>query len=70
MSYIKDALDELERPEYREDTERIVKVAFEHGVILTLTQAERAWLLFSESMAAGWMGLPDSDEKLWEIINS
>ena len=70
MSYIRDVLDELERPEYRHDTERIVRVALEHGVSLTLTQAERAWLLFSDSMAAGWIVLPDSDEKLWGIINS
>lgn len=70
MSYIEDAVDNLERPEYREDTKRIVRVALEHDVIITLAQAEKAWLLFSEGMAAGWMSLPDDDEEVWNIVGS
>lgn len=69
MSFITDAIIGLERPEYLADTHRIVKVALQHGFTLSLPQAERAWLLFSDSMAAGWMNLPESDDELWEIIS-
>ncbi len=71
MSFINDVLlpTELERPEYEDDTKRIVQVAFKHGVVLTPNQAERVWEAYSESMAAGWMYLPKTDEELWEIIS-
>jgi len=69
MSFIQDALNDLNRPEYRKDTERIVHVAFKHGVILTLKQAEMVWERYSDSMAAGWMDLPKTDKELWNIIS-
>lgn len=59
----------LSRPEYRSDTERLVKLAFEHGVILTLHEAECIWEDYSDSMAAGWMNLPKDDQEVWEIMN-
>ena len=68
MSFIQDTLNELNRPEYKDDSIRIVKVAFEHGIILTLKQAEDVWELYNDSMCASWMGLPETDEELWEII--
>ena len=69
MSYIEEALDELERPEYKEDSRRIQRVAAEHGTILTLRQAEKAWLLYSNIHAAGWVTLPKDDYELWHIIS-
>lgn len=70
MSYIdKVLIDEIDRPEYRSDIERIVKVAFSHGVVLTLGQAERVWEEYSESSCASWLFLPDSDDELWRIIS-
>ena len=68
MGFIDTAFNELNRPEYKDDTARIVQVAFKHGIILTLGQAERVWEAYSDSMAAGWMNLPKSDDELWEII--
>lgn len=69
MSFIQDAKEALERPEYREDSIRIKRVAWDHGVDLTINQAEKAWLAYSDSMAAGWMGLPEDDIELWNIIS-
>lgn len=68
MNKIQYQLERLHRPEYIEDTKRIVKVAFENGFILSILEAEELWEEYSDSMAAGWMGLPDSDEELWAII--
>ena len=59
----------LSRPEYIEDTKRIVKVSFDNGIILTLKEAETIWEDYSDSMAAGWMGLPKDDKELWLIIS-
>jgi len=69
MSYITQALqEELDRPEYKDDSIRIAAVAYEHSIVLTLKQAEKVWQIYSDSMAAGWMLLPKTDEELWEII--
>jgi len=69
MSFIEDTLQQLKRPEYSEDTLRVQSVAMDRGVTLTLQQAEDVWLRYSESMAAGWMNLPNDDEELWETIS-
>lgn len=71
MGFINDVLNptKLDRPEYIDDTIRIVKVSLNHGINLTLKQAEEVWILYSESMCAGWMGLPEDDEILWNIIS-
>lgn len=68
MNKIKYELKRLERPEYIEDTKRITKVAFNNGVSLTIKEAEEVWLEYSDSMAAGWMGLPKKDSELWQIL--
>ena len=61
---------ELVRPEYIDDTKRIIKVALDHNLFLTPIEAEIIWLLYSDDMAANWMMLPDEDIILWEIINN
>lgn len=51
---------------YHEDVRRIIRVAFEHGIILTPNEAYKAWQDFSDTMAAGWMNLEcESDGSLW-----
>lgn len=67
MSYISEVLGGTE-VRYPGDVARIQRVAMAHGFVLTPMQAEQVWDLYSDSMAAGWMGLPESDEELWEII--
>lgn len=68
MGFLTDAINILNRPEYLSDTERIVKVAFANGYTISLKQAEAAWEAYSDSMAAGWMRLPEDDEELWNIL--
>ena len=57
-------------PKYQEDCKRIVGVAFNAGFIITVREAESIWDDYSEMLAAGWLGLPDDDNELWQIIQS
>ena len=59
----------LTRPEYIIDIKRIVKVAADNGITLTLKQAEIVWEHVSESYSAGWLILPKTDKELWEYLN-
>lgn len=71
MNKIQYELSKLQRPEYIEDTKRIVKIAFEHGIILSLKEAEDLWLEYSDNMAAGWMSMDsDSDDFIWSTISA
>jgi len=57
--------------EYREDCERIKAVLIENGFINAgLNDAIWLWNEYSESYAAGWLGLPDEDEKIYDCIKS
>ena len=51
--------------EYQHDVERIVRIAATRGYILSPADAQAAWEAYSESMAAGWLGLPEDDNELW-----
>lgn len=50
------------------DIVRIRRVCFDNGVPCTSTQAYLIWHCHSASWDAGWLGLPDSDVELFEII--
>lgn len=69
MNKIKYEISRLLRPEYIDDTKRIVKISFDNGIILSLKEAEEIWEEYSDSMAAGWMNLPEDDKELWLIIS-
>lgn len=69
MNKIEFEISKLDRPEYIEDTKRIVKVSFDNGVILSLKEAEDLWQEHSSGMAAGWLYLPNKDEDLWAILS-
>jgi hypothetical protein len=56
-------------PRYPDDVRRIQVVAMARGVLLDENQAESAWDRYSDSMAAGWMGLPDDDNDLWSTVS-
>jgi hypothetical protein len=54
---------------YLEDVSRIVGACFRMGWIVTPKEAYHAWSDYSDSMAAGWMGLPepfDDGESPWK----
>lgn len=57
-------------PRYPADVDRIRQVALRHGVTLDAEQAESVWDDYSDSMAAGWLGLPDSDDDLWSTVSA
>lgn len=52
------------------DVARIRQVALAHGVTLDEEQAESVWDDYSDSMAAGWLCLPDSDDDLWSTVSA
>jgi len=68
MNKIKFELSKLNRPEYITDTKRIVKLAFEYGILLSLKEAEDIWQEYNDEMGAGWMNVPKSDNDLWLIL--
>jgi hypothetical protein len=53
---------------YPEDCRRIVEVAGAAGYSVSPWEAEAIWDAYSDSMAAGWMGLPDDDNRLLDIV--
>lgn len=59
---------ELERPEYKKDTERIQRVLLVKGHYRDIVQCEKYWLCYSDSRAAGWIILPKKDEKVYNCI--
>jgi hypothetical protein len=48
--------------EYTNDIDRIVKIFADRGYEISATDAVKAWEMFSNDMAAGWMSLGDDDE--------
>lgn len=53
---------------YDDDVKRIQRVAAAHGVHLQFYSAKALWDEESDSMCAGWLFLPESDDDLWETV--
>lgn len=53
-----------EKVDYPKDCKRIKEVLANRGYWATFEQCEVLWKKYSKSMAAGWMKLPDKDEKI------
>ena len=47
---------------------RIMAAMANEGYLVTWNQAIDLWQKYSESMAAGWMALPETDGELLECI--
>lgn len=47
------------------DCKRMVQILAERGYAATIEQARDIWSKHSETMAAGWLGLPDDDASLF-----
>lgn len=54
---------------YRADKRRLVETMNAHGYACTLEQAEQLWTRYSESMAAGWMHMPEDEDPFWTIAH-
>jgi hypothetical protein len=50
------------------DVQRIQKVARDNGYEADLDACAYLWDEYSDDYAAGWMGLPENDDDLWEIV--
>lgn len=53
---------------HRYDVERIMRVLAQAGRFRGFFDCYEFWSQYSDSYAAGWMGLPDSDEELRQIL--
>lgn len=49
---------------FPKDVERLVRVAYEHGVDLDHFTAQTLW----QNRWKGWQVVPDNDEKVWEYL--
>lgn len=57
-----------EKINYPEDCERIKKVLSERGYWATLFECQVLWSMYSQSMAAGWLILPEKDEDVFNCV--
>lgn len=57
-----------EEIEYKNDVERIKNVFASYQILIPEADIVNAWKRYSDSMAAGWMGLPESDEDIYLAI--
>lgn len=53
---------------YPEDTKRIIEACKKFGIELEPSEAIYFWECYSDSLAAGWIILPDSDKEIYECI--
>lgn len=54
----------------RGDCVRIQKILAERGYRASLSDCEKLWDRFSDSMCAGWMILNENDEDVFQNISS
>jgi hypothetical protein len=59
--------DEKERSA---DVTRIVNAFIIYGDVVSREDAKLAWEKYSDSMAAGWMGLPSEDNEIYHCVRS
>lgn len=50
------------------DADRISRVAWERGFVLSPALAAHIWIANSEAMSAGWLFLPERDDDLWKTV--
>ncbi len=49
---------------FSNDVSRIIQVCLKAGYVIDYSTAYTAWTWYSDSMAAGWMMLPEKDEEV------
>ena len=50
------------------DVKRIINVCAKYDIEITEEEAEELWSNYSDEYCAQWLGLPESDEYLFEIV--
>lgn len=56
--------------EYPKDVRRIQIILLSNEIEATLKQCEELWNMYSESISAGWMNLPEDDDEVFSRIES
>lgn len=54
--------------EHKEDIQRMIKVLAENGYFASIEECELLWSWYSDSNAASWLILPDSDDQLFQNL--
>jgi hypothetical protein len=62
------AYSKLKPIRHEGDVAIIVRIIKKNGYDISPYDAQMAWEDYSDSMAAGWMGLPESDAEVWDSI--
>lgn len=70
MLRLRDDFDNEHFSGHRGDVKRIVQICLSRGHQLSYETAYKAWEQFSDSMAAGWMMLPDDDAEVFHTVMS
>ena len=60
---------EINTAKYPRDVERIQKALLNAGYESTLGECESLWDKYSDSMCAGWMNLPETDDDIFRCIS-
>lgn len=56
--------------EHKQDLARIIQAFANAGYTCTMHQADQMWQYYSDTMAAGWMSLPEKDEDIIATVKS
>lgn len=52
------------------DVKRLQRVMLQNGYESDLRSVAGLWDDYSDTYAAGWIGLPENDEELWGILRN
>ena len=61
---------EINITRYPSDCKRIQNILEKNGYRASLEDCEKLWDKYSDSMAAGWMNLPDNDDDVFGCIRT
>lgn len=61
-------LFQLTKLRYPEDCRRIQQALLAKGYVCSLKKAQKIWEARSEAWCAGWLGLPETDDLIWEEL--
>lgn len=71
IEYLKNENDyknAYKRYSYPKDVRRIVNVMKDRGIEITPDEADEIWDIYSDDLDAQWLGFPDDDNEIFEII--
>jgi hypothetical protein len=55
---------------YGSDAARIVDVLARRDIVASVEECKLLWQRYSDSMAAGWMMLPEDDDEIYHCVAS